>query len=345
MPAARPCRGHGLPTARGDPSTTETPWASGGRRVRGDRRLHDPDCPRDRSCGSIPIPGVGLSRGLSFLQHGDRLLPRSLGGRIASEHGRQLLDAIGDRSGGVIVVRVRPRIGLLADDPLTAGEAGDLGQVGDADDLVVPAQAPPASCRAPRRAGHRRRCRSRRGPGSRPGPCTPARSWPPASTAKARRRRRSCEAAGALLPDWAGRASRRGRLPTRGRRRRRVVAQFSGLDLDGEPGLLQTQRLEPGLDRPREVPGRLSPRGRERGRSRLMARNAAARGSPGAPGLPRPRDQLRELGLGLDQPCRQFVGAQMEPGGQPPVESPAELRPPRAAAGSSSHLCPSSRRP
>ena len=43
-------------------------------------------------------------------------------------------------SSGAIVVRDRAALDLLADHPLAAGVAGHLGQVGHADDLVVPSQ-------------------------------------------------------------------------------------------------------------------------------------------------------------------------------------------------------------
>ena len=78
-------------------------------------------------------------------------------------------------SSGAIVVRVRPALDLLADDPLPPGVAGHLGQVGHADDLVMASPARPGSCPGPSRAGRRRRCRSRRRPAS-------ARGRRPAST-------------------------------------------------------------------------------------------------------------------------------------------------------------------
>ena len=100
------------------------------------RRLHEADCP-----GRIgPANQSQFQNGLILRPGLPGASPsppaRSLGGRIAAEHGGQLVDAIAivqrsDRGPGAAPLR------LLADDPLAAGVAGDLGQVGDANDLVV----------------------------------------------------------------------------------------------------------------------------------------------------------------------------------------------------------------
>ena len=113
--------------------------------------------------------------------------------------------------------------------------------------------------------------------------------------------------------------------PTRGARSGRVVAQVAGLDLDGEPCFLQAQRLEPRLDRPAEVLGRLPPRGRERGRGRLERLERLGQGCVQVlQVLFVPLDR-GELGLGLDSPRGELVGRAMEPRRQPPVERQPSL--------------------
>ncbi len=88
-------------------------------------------------------------RGLGLEQHRHRLLAGSLGGRIAAEHGRELLDPLGlaqRRDGGA-----RPAsFDSLADHPLVMCVAGHLGKMSHADHLMVASQLGErlAQCRA-----------------------------------------------------------------------------------------------------------------------------------------------------------------------------------------------------
>ena len=97
-------------------------------------------------------------------------------------------------------------------------------------------------------------------------------------------------------------------------------SQLARLDLDREPGFQQAQWLEPRLDRPREVRGRLSV-GRPRARPRRL-HGLERRGERCVQVFQVgfvSRDRL-ELGLGLGTPPDQLVGRAVEPRRQPPVE-------------------------
>ena len=102
--------------------------------------------------------------------------------------------------------------------------------------------------------------------------------------------------------------------------RRRVVAELSRLDLDGQPRLLEPQRPEPRLDRPAELPGGLAARGRERGGRGLQRAERLGQGTVEALQVGLVTLDRGELGLGLGQPRGELVGRAAEPGGQPPVE-------------------------
>ncbi len=71
-----------------------------------------------------------------LLEHGQCFLAGALGGGLAAEHEGQLVHAIGVAQGGDRGCG-SSALGLLADDPLTLRVASNLGQVGDADDLVM----------------------------------------------------------------------------------------------------------------------------------------------------------------------------------------------------------------